>query len=215
MASQRAQDFVPIKEIQEGVVVMKDGGLRAVLKSTAVNFSLKSVDEQKAILLAFQSFLNSLDFSVQIVVQSRRKNMNDYLALLASRLKETEEPLMKRQIEEYVSFIKKFTEDNAIMAKNFYVVVTYSAAPLSKEGALGKIFSFGKKDADSGRPKEYDDFEEKKSQLFQRVNVVVGGLQGLGLKLIPLDTVQAVELFYKTFNPGETLGKQSLASLGK
>jgi len=99
-----AQDFVPIKEIRNGVVILKDGGLRAILLASSINISLKSADEQMAIISSFQSFLNSLDFSTQIVIQSRRLDIRPYLLSLENRLKEQTESLLKIQTKEYIGF---------------------------------------------------------------------------------------------------------------
>jgi hypothetical protein len=118
-----SQQFVPIKEIQDGVVVLKDGGLRAVVMASSINLSLKSEDEQTATIMQFQNFLNTLDFSVQISVQSRKFNITSYVALLEERLHEQTEPLLKIQTEEYIKFIKDFTESTNIMTKHFFLVI--------------------------------------------------------------------------------------------
>ena len=114
LKAKATQEFVPIKEVRDGVVVLKDGGLRAIVLANSVNLSLKSDDERQAILLQFQDFLNSLDFSVQILVQSRRLDIRPYVALLESRYKEQTNDLMKIQIEQYIAFVKSFTESTRV-----------------------------------------------------------------------------------------------------
>ena len=103
-----AQDFVPIKEVRGGVMVLKNGNLVGVLLASSINFGLKSGDEQQAILGQFQGFLNSLDFTVQFFVQSRKLDIRPYIALLESRLAAQTEDLMKIQVSEYIDFIKTF-----------------------------------------------------------------------------------------------------------
>src|SRR3989338_6299018 len=125
-----SQDFVKIKEIRDGIVILKDGGLRAILMCSSINFALKSEDNQAAIISQFQNFLNSLDFSVQIVVQSRRFDVRPYIATLEEREKGQKNELLKLQTREYIGFIKKFTENTNIMNKSFFVIVPYSAAIL-------------------------------------------------------------------------------------
>src|SRR3989344_5132708 len=115
------QEFVPIKEVRDGVLLLKDGGIRAVLIASSINLSLKSYEEQKAVLLQFQTFLNSLEFSVQIAVQSRRLDIRPYLLTLENRMKEQTEPLIKIQTKEYIEFIRGFTEQVNIMDKKFFL----------------------------------------------------------------------------------------------
>src|SRR3989344_2514559 len=107
-AAQSTQNFVPVQEVRNGVAILKDGGLRAILMVSSVNISLKSQDEQKAIMLQFQTFLNSIDFSIQISIQSRKYDIRPYIALLENRMKEQQEPLLKIQIREYIEFIKEY-----------------------------------------------------------------------------------------------------------
>jgi len=202
-----AQQFVPIKEIRDGIIILKDGGLRAILLASSVNLSLKSADEQNATILQFQSFLNSLDFTVQICVQSRRLDIRPYLTLLENRLREIEEPLLKVQTREYIEFIRNFTETVNIMTKNFFVVVPYTAPELSAGGSFSFISNIfiPKKSVTKAKAASID-FEEKRSQLEQRLGIVDQGLSRLGIRTARLGTEEAVELFYKIFNPGETAG---------
>jgi hypothetical protein len=194
------QEFVPIDDVRDGIVILKEGGMRGVLMASSINFSLKSDDERQAILLQFQDFLNSLDFSVQIIVQSRRLDIRPYIALLENRHKEQTNDLMKIQIEQYIAFIRSFTESTNIMTKNFFIVVPYDAAIISnKTGILGTL----KGEKPSKETRE-EDFEEKKNQLEQRMGVVEQGLVRCGVRVAKLGTDEVVELFYKIFNPGET-----------
>src|SRR6185295_10322471 len=117
------QEFVPIKEVRDGIVILKDESLRAIVLANSVNLSLKSEDEQKATILQFQNFLNTLDFPIQISVQSRKLDIRPYLLTLEERIKVQTEPLLKLQTKEYIGFIKNFTESVSIMTKNFFVVV--------------------------------------------------------------------------------------------
>src|SRR3989339_1194755 len=133
--SKATQEFVPIKEVRDGIVVLKDGSMRGIVLSSSVNFSLKSEDERNAIIMQFQDFLNSLDFVVQICVESRRLDIRPYIALLEERYKEQVNDLMKIQTQEYIGFVKKFTEDNNIMTKSFFVIVSYDPAMISIKGS--------------------------------------------------------------------------------
>jgi type IV secretory pathway VirB4 component len=196
------QDFVPIKEIKQGVIILKDNSLRAIVMASSLNFALKSADEQQSIIMQFQNFLNSLDFSIQIFIQSRKLDIRPYIALLEGRLKEQVSDLMKIQTREYIEFIKNFTESSNIMTKSFFIVVPYSPAMLNAGGVtdiLGK-----KKSAAEGAADKLALFEEHRSQLEQRVGVVTQGLVRCGIRTVELGTEEVVELFYKIFNPGDT-----------
>ena len=199
-----SQDFVPIKEIQDGVVVLKDGGLRAILMASSVNISLKSADEQTVILLQFQNFLNTLDFSVQIAIQSRKFDITSYVALIEEALKNQNEPLLKIQTQEYIKFIKEFTDSTNIMTKHFFLVVPLNKQIISGKsggGILDRILPAGKTSVDIKEKEQA--FSEERSQLEQRVSLVQQGLSRMGVRTMQLKTEDEVELFYKVFNPGE------------
>jgi hypothetical protein len=202
-----AQEFVPIKEVRDGIIVLKDGGLRSVLLASSINLSLKSSDEQTAIIIQFQSFLNGLDFPVQIVMQSRRLDIRPYLLMLEGRLKEQTEPLLKIQTKEYIDFIRSFTDDVNIMTKTFFVVVPYSSNAIkSSQSVLERFVGGGVPRAKVEHTKSAEDlasFEEKRTQLDQRVGVIISGLGAIGIRSTQLKTEEVVELFYKTFNPGD------------
>lgn len=187
MAKNPSQNFVPIKEIRNGVMILNNGNMRATLSTTSLNLSLKSEDEQMGIITAFQSFLNSLDFNIQIFVQSKKIDIRDYIETLREREKEVSEELLKIQIKEYTSFIQKFTEEQNIMTKSFYIVIPYD---------IPTITGNTKRMTDT-------DFIKNENQLMQRVSIVVSGLSALGLKLKLIDTEEIVSLFYKLFNPNE------------
>lgn len=199
-ASRSTQEFVPISEVRDGIVVMKDGSMRAILLASSINFALKSEDEQTAFIVQFQNFLNSLDFSTQIFIQSRMLDIRPYLATLEASYKNQLDDLMRVQIREYIQFIKSFTEAANIMTKNFFVVVPYTPSSLPKGKGVSGIFSFGqqKKTFDEARS-----FEEKVSQLEQRISIVQQGLVRTGVRTVLLGTEEAIELLYKLFNPGE------------
>ena len=203
LSAKATQEFVPIKEVREGTVVLKDGALRAILAVSSVNLALKSGEEQVATIQQFQSFLNSIDFPIQIVVQSRRLDIRPYLLTLEEKMGEQREPLLKLQTAGYVSFIREFTEQVSIMRKYFYVVIPYEEASISgKKGFLGNLL--GNKQTAKGKRSEEDaSFEEKRTQLDERVSVISGGLESCGARTERLKTEAVIELFYKTFNPGD------------
>ncbi len=201
-----AQEFVPIKEVRNGVIILKDGGLRAVLIVSSINLSLKSSDEQMAIINQFQSFLNSLDFPTQITIQSRRLDIRPYLLTLEERLKNQTEQLLKIQTKEYIEFIRSFTDEVNIMTKSFFVTVPYTSSIIKSGGMVEGLIggkAQKKQIENTKKANELASFEEKRSQLDQRVGVIVQGLGGLGIRSTQLKTEEVVELFYKTFNPGD------------
>jgi hypothetical protein len=195
-----AQDFVPIKEVRGGVMVLKDETLVGVMLASSVNFALKSPDEQAAILSQFQSFLNSLDFSVQFFVQSRRLDIRPYTALLEERYRAQTADLMRIQVREYIEFIRSFTERVNIMSKHFFIVIPYTPPIVDLKNEVEKRI-FGKASL-AARTKNVG-FEEHRTQLEQRMAVVEQGLVRCGVRTAPLGTEEVIELLYKEFNPGD------------
>lgn len=210
LIARATQEFVPIKEVRDGIVVLKDGSLKAIVLANSINLSLKSEDEQKATIYQFQSFLNTLDFPIQIVIQSKRLDIRPYLLLLENRMKAQTEPLLKIQTKEYMEFIRNFTETTNIMTKNFFIVVPYSAKSIGgEEDIISRMFSKKRVQA-LEQEEKLADFEEKRLQLDQRVGVIEQGLARCGIKSVELGTEEVIEVFYKVFNPGEVEGKINL-----
>lgn len=194
------QQFVSVKEIRDGIIILKDGTYRGVLICSSINFGLKSADEQHAITLGFQNFLNTLDFSIQIVINSRKMDLRPYLALLAGKEAEQKTELMKIQLREYIEFIRTFAEQSNIMTKSFYIVVSYSPR-VSTASALGFLHR-GTPATGKGSVADTT-FEEERVQLEQRMSLITSGLAGTGVRAAPLGTEEVIELLYRSFNPGE------------
>ena len=201
-----SQEFVPIQEIRDGILVLKNGSLRAVLLASSINLALKSADEQKAVIAQFQSFFNTLDFPIQIVVQSRKHDLRPYLITLEDRLKDLKEDLLRLQTQEYIEFIRSFSENVNIMKKNFFVVVPYERPTMGSSGTSGFMSGLfgGSKKSDKNLSAKQERFEEARSQLEQRIAIVQGGLSRVGVHTDQLESQAVVELFHSTFNPGET-----------
>ncbi len=197
MVTQNAtQQFVPIADIHDDVVVLKDGQMCMILLASSINFALKSSDEQQAILSQFQAFLNSVDFSIQIYIQSRRLDIRPYLEILRGREAHQDNDLMRIQLREYMEFINTFTSQVDIMTKNFFVAVPYTPLSLEVKG-LSKFL----KPKEDAKERSADKFFEDRTQLEQRVSVVEQGLSRIGIRTAPLGTEELVELFYHIFNP--------------
>lgn len=209
-----AQNLVAIREIRDGVLVLTSGELRQVLIVGGINFSLKSDAEQNLITGAYQNFLNSLNFSLQILIHSRKINIDRYLSTLDERRDQEKSGLLQDQIAEYQSFIREFVHDNAIMRKVFLVVVPFTPVSLpSRESVLGFLPFLKKNAAPDPKVKEAEDtsFRESAAQLSQRVSQVTDGLRAIGLEVEPLNDEQLVELFYNFYNP-ESVEKEKAAS---
>lgn len=191
------QQFVPVKEIRNGIIALKDGGYRGVLICSSINFGLKSADEQHAITLGFQNFLNTLDFSIQIVINSRRMDLRPYLALLEGKAADQKTELMRIQLREYIEFVRSFTDQANIMTKSFYVVVPY-APKVDVVRSMNFLGGAGTKKAANA-----NSLEEDHAQLEQRLALVAGGLEATGVRAVPLGTEEVIELLYRSFNPGE------------
>jgi len=191
------QQKIDIEDVQEGIIILKDGSLRAILMTSSVNFSLKSTDEQDAIIFKYQGFLNSLDFPIQITALSRNLDISDYLAIIEQKKKEQSNELLKIQISEYQDFVKNLVQVGNIINQSFYVVVPLSLIEKKKSGVMEKL---GIKTQTSKT--ENKTLDELKTQLWQRVEYVSSGLSGLGVKATPLNTEEVSQLFYRLYNMG-------------
>lgn len=204
-----SQQILNIKEIRDGVLILKDNSLKVVLMASSLNFALKSQDEQTAIVLQYQNFLNSLDFSVQFFVQSRKINIEPYLDTLKEAKEKQTNELLQIQISEYVEFIRTFVKASNIVTKNFYVIVPFTPPVFTsqEEGVksiLGMLKSLlGRTETKKWEGLSPQKFEEYKNQLWQRMENVISGLTRTGVRTVPLNTEELIELFYGLYNPGE------------
>lgn len=199
MSEQQAQNFVPIKDIKDGIIYMDDGRIKVLLSVSSLNLSLKSGEEQDAIIGQFQGFLNTLDFPVQIHAESRRVDIRPYLDMLEERGDQVQDELMKNQIREYRQFVKTFSEKTNVMNKRFFVVIDYVIGGESSNN-MSALLPFGKKKETSANQFE---IESWKTQLEQRISIVAGGLASAGLQVTMLGTEELIELFYKIYNPSQ------------
>jgi len=201
MANLATQAFLEIKDIKEGVLLLKNNAIRGILMVSSINFALKSDEEQSAIIYAFQTFLNSLDFSCQIVIQSRNINITPYLDGLKDLEEKQTSELLKQQTASYREFIKNLVKGDMIMTKNFYVVVPYSLMEILGMGAMKKQFDFLKSANEKEQEMKDADFQRCKSQLWQRMEFLAMGLRRCGLEAVPLTTPELIELFWSMHHP--------------
>jgi type IV secretory pathway VirB4 component len=200
-------DLVNIKEIRDNTVIMKDGGLRQIIMVGGVNFALKSETEQGILTQGYQNFLNGIDFPLQIIVHSRKVNIDKYVDELLARKEIEESPLLQSQIDEYVEFVKGFVQKNAIMEKTFLIVVPFYPAGLlpTKKTAMRFMPFLNKKQNKVQEAKDTEEaeriFRENLAQLTQRVSQVSNGLFGMGLEVTVLSDEALIELFYNFYNP--------------
>ena len=202
LVSSSTEKFVSIQTIKDDCVVLKDGSLRAVLMVSGINFDLKSEEEQELITIAYQSLLNRLDFPLQIVVHSRKLNLDHYLEKIKEREEKEINPLLRNQIKEYRNFIQELLATTNIMAKRFYIVVPY-AGPASTQEAAGRLLELlplpiKKPKVDQEKTM---DFEAKKIQLQHRVNAIIVALRPMEIKAVRLKTAELLELYYNLYNP--------------
>jgi hypothetical protein len=191
MAPKSAQDFIPISQVRDGVIILKNKGLRSILMVSSINIALKSRDEQEAILYQFQAFLNSLDFPCQIIVQSRKTNITGYIEKIKKLEEEQKNELLKQQTAGYREFLEEFVTRESIYTKNFFVVIPYSVPVVggSKKKTKGTV------------DLNEDNFQRGKDQLYQRMEFVALGLRRCGLHCAPLTTIEVIELFWSLFHP--------------
>lgn len=198
-AASPTQQYLDVAEVKEDVIVLKNGSLRAVLAVSAINFELKSTDEQEAIISQYQNFLNSVDFPLQILISSRKLNIDTYLDFLTTKEKQQKTELMRLQISEYKNFITQLVSMSDIMDKTFYLIVPFSPIE-NQEKSFFSNFS-NMINPQKGILEKREAFETYKSQLYQRVDHLTAGLSGIGVKIVPLKTQELIELLFNAYNP--------------
>lgn len=204
------QDILEISSIKDNMVILRNGTVRAVLMVSSINFALKNQDEQEGIISAFYSFLNSIDYPLQIVIQSRALDIDQYLDKLDKLGKQQTNELLRMQTVDYTQFIRELLQLQSIMSKKFFIIVPYSVVGSKKKGFFdqaSELFSAQKEL--KIRKKEYGEY---KDQLFRRVGHIQSGLESMGLQSAILDTSSLIELYYNSYNP-ETSQREKLKDI--
>jgi len=208
------QNTLHIAEIRDGIVIMNDGSFRAVVMVKSINFDLMSPQEQESTEYAYQGFLNSLYFPIQVFVRSQRVDLQPYIDKLDKIRTEHDNMLLALLMDDYIGYIDQLAVQTNIMDKKFYIVVPYfpvvdvqKALTQSKNFFSGMIELFNKKE-DHVVVNEAD-LAKAKEELRNRVQAVLGGLQQCGIQGLPLDTQELIELYYDTYNP-DTATRQQL-----
>lgn len=204
MAAPSTAELIPITDIASGIVTLKDGSLRAVVQINAINFELRSSDEQQAIIQQFQGFLNSVDFPFQIVIHSRRFDITEYLESVQKASDQLTNELLKVQAGEYIRYVGELAALANIMAKQFFVILPFiiQAPPKKSAGIFSGIkgmFVSAKPQATSAMTPEQ--LEAAKTQMMQRADLIIGGLSGMGLQGKILDEEQLTVLLRDLYNP--------------
>lgn len=217
--SSSTQQFVDIKEIKDGVVVLKNGGLRKVVLVDGLNFNLKSEEEQNLIISAYQSLLNSLDFSLQIIVHTRKLNIDGYIESLKERMENDDDEAAREEISQYVDFIESLIEGNEVMVKSFFAVIPYESFSLSLRSQKQKKTA-PKREQDAGLRQETevgnDTPQRERERLEERVDRVISGLRQIGLRAVALEDNELRELYYNFYNPTTIeKGNEEIAERGK
>lgn len=197
-AMKSTQSFLKLAEIRDNSIIMHDGTLRAILGVSSTNFDLKNETEQNAIIAGYQRFLNSIEFPVQIVMQSRRMNVNDYILKIKGIADKQTNELLRIQTNEYMDFISRLVENANIMNKNFYIIIPlYQSVLPSKAGFIANLF---KRTQTKKLAQKVENLENTKQQMDERVGSVTSELSGIGLQVVRLTTEQIIELFYNSYN---------------
>jgi len=200
------QKYLDISGIRNDCVILRDGTLRVVLLCSSVNFALKSEEEQKAVISTYVNFLNSLDWPIQIVVQSRKLNIEPYLEELSKKEREQTNELLKMQMRDYINYIRELVQLGEIMTRKFFLVISYNPAGDKSRKFTDRLVDVFK--APSLIKMKREKFERYRAELFKKVDFVISGLSSMGINALPLDTQSLIELFYNIYNPVESVGQK-------
>jgi hypothetical protein len=213
------QNTLQIAEIRDGIVIMNDGSYRSVIMVKSINFDLMSPQEQEAVEYAYQGFLNSLYFPVQIFIRSNRVDLQPYIEKLDKIRTEHDNMLLALLMEDYINYIDALSQQTNIMDKKFYIVVPYfPVVDVQKALTQSKNFFSGLSSMFNSKEKHFTineaDLEAAKGELRNRVQAVLGGLLQCNIQGLPLDTQELIELYYDTYNP-DTATRQQLKNFNE
>ena len=191
------QEHLDIYTIKDHLIFLKDGSVALALKTTAINFNLLSEEEQDATIYAYAGLLNSLSFSIQILIRSQRKNISDYLDLIDSRIQATSSQKVKEQLLSYRQFVKSLVKENRVLEKKFYIIIPFSTLELGVTSSTFNPFAkFPQKP-----PFDLDYIEDKAAMsLYPRRDHIIRQFARIGLKAQQLTTPELVNLFYSIYN---------------
>lgn len=198
------QQLLQLSELREGMVIMADGSFRAVIRCQSINFDLMSAAEREGVEFSYQSFLNSLNFPVQIVVRSERIDIGPYLDRLEETRRSQDNMLLGVLMDDYINFIDQLAQEANIMEKSFFVVVPFfplgDAQNLLDQGKgfFGKIFAKPKNTITKIDKVAY---QKAKDEISNRVQSVLSGLFQIGIQCVQLNTKELGELYYNFYNP--------------
>lgn len=197
-------DLVPLKDIKDNLIFLTGGALRSILDVSAVNFELRSSEEQVALLQQFQNFLNSVDFNIQIVIQSRSYDIAQYLKVVKTAVEALTNDMLRIQAEEYIRYVEELSSLANIMTKKFYIVIPLEVQTKAQSKGimetLRETFTKKKPGAVAAGPTE-EELEAWRTQLAQRAELISGGLLGMGLKSKLLEQQELTTLFTALFSP--------------
>lgn len=202
------QDALAFAEIHDNTIILKDGNLRQILLCASINFSLKSEQEQNAIIFQYQNFLNSLDFPIQILMQSKKLDLSNYLSKLEGKAHKQTNELLRMQTLDYIDFIKRLINIANIMEKRFYVVVPFMVPPKIGKPALAS----NPRQQTSKMTMSPEEFDGYKKELERRVQTIESGLGTIGIRTALLNTQQIIELLYAAYNPEEAAKEKLIAA---
>ncbi len=210
------QNLMPINEIRNNTIILKNGSLRSIIEVDGINIDLMANEDQENILRTWQSFLNNLDFSVQILIVSRKANIEEYVNNVESKTAEVEEDLLKTQVNDYVTFIRDFTTNNQIIDKKYFIVVPYDPFILKKSAFGGQIkdmflgiFNLNREAFSQDVLLDDKEFQKNYQQLIVRQDTILSQLQRMGLSAQLVGTNDIIPLIHNIYNPDTILKSKS------
>lgn len=198
------QTTLLISELRDGLVIMKDGSFRAVIACKSINFDLMSESEREAVEYSYQGFINSLNFTTQIMIRSQRVDIGPYLERLNDIRRNTDNMLLGVLMDDYINFIDILSQEANIMDKSFFIVIPYYTSGDAEKAAtqVKGIFSgvFGSKEPTVTKI-DRATYDKAVSEINNRVESVISGLFQMGIHSVRLNTKELSELFYNFNNP--------------
>jgi hypothetical protein len=192
------QDFVPVADITNDIVIYKDGGAALIMESTSLNFGLLSEREQAAVIAAYAAMINSLTFSIQIVVLTQKKDISTYIHFLDDEAKKITQPLLSKLMQGYRDFITESVKKKNVLGKRFFVVLYFSPLELGVGKSVAALTK--KRSGPLPYPESYV-VKKAKVVLYPRRDHLIRQAGRLGIKFKQLTTPDLINLFHSIYNP--------------
>lgn len=134
------QDFIPIKNLEHGIIETTDGRYIKILEIEPINFMLRSEEEQYEIICSFASWLKISPVHLQFKSITRKADSDKHIAMLRKEMETEESEQCKKLSEGYIRLIKDVGSREAL-TRRFFLIFRYEELRRNENSDYGQICS--------------------------------------------------------------------------